>query len=175
MTGKLWLNVTNAILPTTAPATRSQVESAGAAPANGPKHNYDRLVFADAADRFAIWNPPIPPDFAPGFALSLSIWWGAAVNAGNVLWVAGVLAGELEDTDFDAVSYPTVDALAAQSVPGTVGQRRKSTLTLTTPAEAIAGNDLSVFIGRNGDGAADTAAGNAELYKALLEYTTTGA
>lgn len=172
-TRRIWLPPTTAILPTTNPATRSQVESSGAAPSNGPKYNYDRLVFADAADKFAIWNPPIPADFASGFPCVLTIWWGAAVNAGNVLWVAGVLGILEASTDEDSASYPTVDAFPALAAPATIGHFDKASLSLST-ANAEAGGALSVFIGRNGDGAGDTAAGNAEIRRALLEYTASG-
>lgn len=170
MTTQIILTPEAAILPSAAAATLTPVTSSASAPAEAPKVTYNKLVYADAADSFALWNMPIPADFLAGFPFNLTLWWGAAVNAGNVIWDAGVLAAIAASTDLDAAAFAQSDAFPATAVPATIGQFKKTTLTLTSTG-AIAGGFLSLFIGRNGNAGGDTAAGNAELIGAILDYT----
>lgn len=167
-TSYLILPVETATLATTNPGVRSTVESSATATTNCPKVNYQKIVFNKDTDQHCMWQFSVPANYVSGGVITLD--WGAAVTSGNVIWLAGLMVATAS-TDIDAGTYLAADATAATAVPGTVGYRQQTSITLTTTGLA-AGLFASLFVGRDANAAGDTAAGNSELFGAILSYTS---
>lgn len=154
------------------PATPARVVSSGTQTTNTPKASYWSLLFDQSTDEHWEWAFPLPADYVSGGTLKL--YWGAVPTSGNVIWKAGVVMGEPSSEDLDASVFVAADATAATAVPGTAGQFKETSITLTmTGADVSGGADFVIlFIGRDADNGSDTAAGDAFLVGAVLEYTS---
>lgn len=155
------------------PATPIKVLSAAAATANTPKVYLAGLAFDQTTDEHWLWQFPLPGDYVSGGTLKLT--WGSAVASGNVIWKAAVMLAEPASTDMDTSGvFLGPDLSSATAVPGTIGQFKEDSITLTmTGADVSGGADLVVlFIGRDAGNASDTAAGDAYLWGACFEYTS---
>lgn len=139
------------------PAGYEVVVSSGSQTSGTPKLTYDRYVFGQSADTFVVGHFRVPDDYASGGVIGFEV--GSDVTSGNFRMIAGVEPFDVSSTDTDAAVYNAADASSATSVPGTAGQVKNLEITLTMTGVA-AGEVVSVFLGRDPDHAADTAAGD---------------
>lgn len=147
-----------------------KIKSAGTAPTNGPSVFYVHLLADQSTDQHWMWTFVLPGDWVSGGTLRFK--WGAKVTTGNVIWKAAQSSATDSSTDMDTSSvFDTVVTTAATAVPGTVGQVKELTLTLTGTGMA-ANREMIVMIGRDADNASDTAAGDATLDSLIFEYTS---
>ena len=151
------------------PATPEKVVSSGTQTTNTPKLSYVRLLFDASTDEHWIWNFQLPTDWVSGGTLRLV--WSSKGTTNNVVWKGGVKSITPSSDDADAAIYVAGDLGTATAVPGTVGQNKETTITLTTTGFA-AGEWLSVFVGRDADHASDTSTSDACLEALTLEYTS---
>ena len=168
-TTRILLPIESKVLPTTAPATLTQVESSGAAPSNGIKVDYNKLVYATGANKGANWNLRIPSDYVSGGSLFLK--WYSDGTSGKVQWMGGIAPITDNSTNVTTVSYTAADLATATTVPGTSGLVLETSFALTV-TNVAAGRFCSIFVGRQGTNGNDTSANNANLIFAELEYTS---
>lgn len=168
-TTRILLECEAAVLPTTAPATLTKVESSGAAPTNGIKVDYNKLVFLNGANKGANWNFRLPSDYVSGG--SVFIKWYADATTGKVVWMGGIAPIIDSTTNVTSVSYNAADLATAVTVPGTSGLVLETSWALTV-TNLAAGRFCSLFIGRQGTNASDTSANNANIIAAEFEYTS---
>lgn len=157
------------VAPTTNPATLTKVTSGGAAVTNGPVLTYNVLEFNDTTDQHYMWNFRIPDDYVSGGTITLT--WGHVANTNNVIWKAGAKPCDASSTVVSSASYNNADAAAASPVPGTIGQFKETSITLTMTG-ASPGDFLALFVGRDADAGGDTAVGNARLLCVQFSYTS---
>lgn len=151
-----------------APATLERVVSTGVQTTNTPKVAYSQLLFDQSTDEHWLWQFRVPLNYASGGTVRLT--WGSKVTTGNVVWKAGIVAADPSVDDMDAAVFVAADLAAASAVPGTVGQVKEDTITLTV-TDVSAGDLVVVFVGRDADNASDTAAGDATLQAVEFTYT----
>lgn len=150
-------------------ARPAKIVSSGTQTANTPKVSYYELLFDQSTDQHWMWAFPLPADYVSDG--TLRFLWGAKVTTGNVIWKAGLVAGEPSSADMDAAVFVAADLTAATAVPGTVGQFKESTITLTVTG-LDAGDVVVVLLGRDADNGSDTAAGDACCLGPIFEYTS---
>lgn len=136
--------------------------------ANTPKRSRTFAKFDSAIDENLCWGFQMPANYGSGGTIRLK-WKAATATSGNVVWKAGFGATIDGTTDDDALVYAAEDA-ATMAAPGTQGQVAEITINLTM-TNALAGRDVSLFIGRKATSGADTMTGDAILMSARLEYT----
>lgn len=168
-TSRVLLIPEDAVLPTANPATLTKVTSSGGPVANGPFVTYNVLAFDQTTDQHAMWNFRVPDDYLSGGTLTLL--WGAAVNTGNVIWLAGAELMDPNSTVTSSSVYNAADSAGAIGTPATVGQFKETGIALTMTG-ASPGDLISVFVGRDAGAGGDTAAGNANLLAAQFSYTS---
>lgn len=150
------------------PATLERIVSSGTQTTNTPKVTYSQLLFDQSTDEHWLWQLRIPQNYSSGGTLRLT--WGAKVTSGDVIWKAGIVAADPSTDDMDAAIFNAADAASASTVPGTVGQQKETTITLTM-TDVSAGDLVVIFVGRDADAGGDTAAGDATLSGAEITYT----
>lgn len=168
-TTRIWLAPGDATLPSANPATLATVTSSATATTNTPKPTFKHLVFDQSTDQHAMWSLPVLDDYLSG--PTVKVFWGAAPTSGNVIWLAGLMAGVASSTDLDASTFLAADAASAVAVPSTSEQFKTTSIACTATGVA-AGGFISVFVGRDADAGGDTAAGDAYLVGAVLSYTS---
>lgn len=151
------------------PAPFEKVVSSGTQTTNTPKVTYFQHLFDQSTDETIAWAFRLPGDYVSGGTVYLT--WGAKVTTNNVIWKAGIEAGDPSSTDMDAAIYNAADLSSATAVPGTVGHYKETSIALTMTG-ATAGDFVVLFVGRDADNASDTAAGDATLLAVSLEYTS---
>lgn len=169
-TSRVLLVPEDGVAPTTNPATLTKITSGGAAVTNGPVLTYNVLEFNDTTDQHYMWNFRIPDDYVSGGVLTLT-WGAASATTNNVIWKAGARPCDPSSTTVSSASYNNADAAAASPVPGTAGQFKETSITLTMTG-ATPGDFLALFVGRDADAGGDTAVGNARLLSAQFSYTS---
>jgi hypothetical protein len=154
------------------PATPEKVVSSGTQTTNTPKVSYVQLLFDASTDEHWQWQFPLPADYVSGGTLKLT--WGSKGTTNNVIWKAGIVAGEPASTDLDAAVFLGPDLSSATAVPGTVGFVTETSITLTvTGLDVTGGSDMVIlFVGRDADNGSDTSASDACLVGVALEYTS---
>lgn len=141
--------------------------------ANAPSPVQVMLAFDGTADLDEHWTFSfiIPGDYSGSPVLKGIYKMAAGISSGNVVWKGGQASSENGVTDDDAKAFAAV-ATTISAVPGTQGQTKEFTLTLTATTMA-ASRHCVVFIGRDAsDTTNDTAAGDAYLLSLVFEYTT---
>ena len=152
-------------------AEQINVDSSGAATAAYPKVRYTELNFDQTTDEHWLYPILLPANYASGGLVRLK--WGAKVTSGNVIWKAGIMPAVDNSTDVDASVFNAGDLSSALAVPTVVGRIAAATTIALTMTGAAANQFIVIFIGRDADNASDTAAGDATVYVASFEYTTT--
>jgi len=150
------------------PATLERNVSSGVQTANTPKVAYSQLLFDQATDEHWLWQFRIPQNYGSGGSVKLT--WGAKVTAGNVVWKAGIVAADPGVDNMSTSVFVAANTAAASVVPGTAGQVKEDTITLTM-TDVSAGDLVVLFVGRDADAGTDTAAGDATLVAAEFLYT----
>lgn len=92
-----------------------------------------------------------------------------SATTGNVRFAAGQVSIVESSTDDDAVAYAALDNSGDVAVPGTQGQVKEATVTLTNTNMQV-GRLCELFAGRDAAGASE-ATGDAEILSIELEYT----
>lgn len=154
-------------------ATPEVVVSSGSQTTNTPKVTYTHLLFDASTDEHWLWTFQLPGDYSSGG--SVKLYWGSKGTTNNVIWKAGIVAGEPSSTDMDAAVFIAADSSGAVAVPGTVGHFKETSISLTvTGLDITGGSDMVVlFVGRDADNGSDNSASDATLRGVTFEYTTT--
>jgi hypothetical protein len=171
-TGTILFTPGAAILPdgsasNLAPAVQ-RVKSSGTAPGV----YFLQLAFDAATDEWATWAFRCPVDFASAPVVKIQYKMTSAVT-GAVVWDARLgTQGTAATTSFNAKVFAAANT-ATPTVPATTAGRIGETAITMTNADSMAVGDFAVLrISRVGSSGSDTAAGDAELVAAVLEYTT---
>lgn len=143
--------------------------SGGSQTANTPKASQLSLRFDDATDEHWLFQFKIPADYVSGGVLRGKCKFISATT-GNAIMKAGQVTTIDSSTDDDALVFVAGDLSAAIAAPGTQGQVKEFTVTLTATNMA-AGRKCEMFIGRDADNGSDTASGDLQLLTLDFEYT----
>src|SRR5687768_956206 len=121
------------------------------------------LDFDAAADESSIFAAVYPGHYGGGDLAIDLLWAATTATSGNVRWL--VALENSTDTDMDADGFGTATAATA-ATSATSGMLTKTTLTITAAnaGSPVAGEALRLKVTRDADDAADTMAGDAELW-----------
>ncbi len=131
------------------------------------RNNHVVLDFDAAADESSIFACVYPAHYSGG-DLTIDLFWAATTaTSGNVRWQVAV--ENSTDTDIDADGFGTATAATA-ATSATSGLLTKTTLTVSAAnaGAPAAGEALRLKVIRDADDAADTMAGDAELWAIQL-------
>lgn len=145
------------------PATLETVVAGAAVVGNVPKVTYVQALFDPSTDEHLLWAFPLPTTFTD--TLTFTLYWGAKVTTGNVVWkvsVSGGVSGNPAIFDFGGASFQIPVLSAAVAVPPSVGRFTTTEITIT-PFLGVAGKPFIVMVGRDADNGSDTASGDATL------------
>lgn len=136
---------------------------------NTPKASQLSLLFDASTDEHWLFQFRIPADYISGGLLRGKCKFVSATS-GNAIMKAGQVTSIDSSTDDDALVFVAADVSAAIAAPGTQGQVKEFTITLTATNMA-AGRKCEMFIGRDADNGSDTATGDLQLLTLDFEYT----
>lgn len=129
------------------------------------------LSFDAAADEWCFFVFRVPDNYASGAVLKIQFTMVSATS-GSVVWVAQVTCATDDADDMDVAAGDTENS-ATQAVANVAGEPKTASITLTN-ADSMAPGDLCIIrVSRDANHASDDAAGDAELWVAQFEYTTT--
>jgi hypothetical protein len=125
------------------------------------------LDFDAAADESALFGAILPAHYGGGDLTVELHWTSTSATSGNVRWLAA--AEKTTGTDIDADGFGSASAATA-AAPTSAGALIKSTLTVSAAnaGNPAAGDALRLKVTRDADHAADTMAGDAELWAVHL-------
>jgi hypothetical protein len=124
------------------------------------------LDFSDAADENAMFKVLMGRNYGAAASVDVIVCWGMTSAAtGDALFKVSIERCDT-GTDMDVASFATAVAAAATTVPATNGTRKYTTITLTNAQfdAIVAGEWFRLKFFRTPTDAADTAAGDLELY-----------
>ncbi|MBA7621325.1 hypothetical protein ES703_28685 [subsurface metagenome] len=149
----------DAILPTSNPPAKVTTD--------GANFSYETLDYDQATEEKAYWERWLSPDYK-NENITADIFWKATPAAGNVKWGIQVL-GRKEGETWDA-------ALGTEKtvVDATGGAEVVNKASVQTFPPNWEGQDILMFkIARKAADGEDTLAGDAEILKVVIKYTTT--
>jgi hypothetical protein len=149
------------------------VRSSGAAPTGGPKLHFDELLFDPTTDEHVLFGVRMPADYVSGGTVKIQWKANATVPTNGVVWkacLAAVTPGAAEVPD--SKSYPVPDTVTTLD-SATANALMESSLALGATAlnGAVAGDWVSLMVGRDADAAADTVTVDAAVVGISLDYT----
>lgn len=136
---------------------------------------WDRLVFRFGASNAA--QPTVRAGVHGGFTVPknyvgsavLIIVWTATLTSGNVVFDFEYRTVGGNDTTSLDQSGTEESVTVTDAAPGAAHRRLEATVNLTS-ANLAADEEVEFFLARDGADAADTMAGSAILFNALLQY-----
>jgi len=135
--------------------------------ANTPKPTSTVAKFDWSTDRHLMWSFMLPSNYGSGGTVRLK-WFGITAGAGSVVWKAGMTVHADEADGFGWRPFNAAD-LVTSVAPAGSPSLKEATIMLTMGG-ATAGRLMTLFIGRDGDNAADTLGIEAVLASAQFEY-----
>jgi hypothetical protein len=136
--------------------------------------HYDLLAFDSATDEYAYVPWAIPEDFdTTAGEMKVRVYYETAVTSGTAAWQLGI-AGYADNEDLDA-AYSNLTDIAAETVEGTARYLSVGAATTVdaTALGALTKGDLAI-LRINRDVSADTAAGDVNLIKLVIQYKALG-
>jgi hypothetical protein len=155
-TGTIHLSVGGYSLPSSNPAQLDASE------------NNLRLLFDASTSECAIWQGTLNADYASGLTLKASFSMTSATSGTFNLDVSIMAVTPGDSADINTDSYDTANNCDDAGVPGTAGHLDQISCSLTNADSIAAGDYFKIKMCRD---TGDTAAGDAEVVHARLEYT----
>lgn len=138
----------------------------------GTRNLHPTLDFDTTTQESAIWTAVLPAAYAGG-GLTVEVYWAAATaTTGTIGWDVSIERIDASSLDIDADSFATAQTITASTVPGTSGQIKKTSVSITSGANMdslAAGEAFRVRLRR--DVANDTATGDAQMIAMLVRET----
>lgn len=141
--------------------------------ASAPSIHFLQLLFDASTDEMCYWTFRMPPDYSSAPLLKIQFKMASATS-GSVRWEGRIAATTPGDaTDVDAKALATTNS-TGDTVAGTAGHMKESSITLTNADSLAAGDLVTVMLRRDADGTTgtDDATGDAEVTAVALAYTT---
>jgi hypothetical protein len=137
--------------------------------------HYDLLAFDSATDEYAYVPWQIPEDFDnTAGKMKVRVYYETAVTSNTAAWQFGI-AGYADGEDLDA-AYSNLTAIAAETVEGTTRYLSVGAATTVdaTALGALTAGDLAI-LRINRDTSEDSALGDVNLIKLVIQYKAVGA
>jgi hypothetical protein len=133
------------------------------------RNNHPVLDFDTTTQETAIFSGVLSPAYAGG-GLIVEVWWAAtSATSGTIGWDVAFERIDESSLDIDSDSFASAQTITAATVPGTSGQVKKTSVTVTDGANMdslAAGEAFRLRVRR--DVANDTATGDAELLRVVV-------
>lgn len=130
------------------------------------------LDFDAAAEETISFNGVLPSAYAGG-GLTIDLFWGStSATSGDVVWGAAYEEMDAGNNDLDADAFGA-ESTGTGTANGTSGKLTKTTITIThaNMGSPAAGDPFRLKIARKAADAADTMAGDAELFAVHCKET----
>ena len=130
-----------------------------------------RLLFDTTTEEEAVYEFLMPDNYSSGLTFKCSWTVDGSITSGNVeieVEVMAVASTENPDTE----TFDTTNSTGAVAIPGTSGQAKFTTLTLTNADSVAAGEHVVIRVSRDVTVASD-ATEDLEMRSMKLTYTTT--
>lgn len=173
-TGSIPLTPGSATLPDGSASNAAPGVARVKSSASAPSIHFLHLLFDASTDEMCYWTFRMPESYASGPILKIQFKMASATT-GSVRWEGRIAATTPGDaTDVDAKALATTNS-TGDTVAGTAGHIKESSVTLTNADSLAAGDLVTVYLRRDADGTTgtDDATGDAEVVACALNYTTT--
>lgn len=160
------------------PPAANVLVSTGTQPANAPKATLIEWLFDAATDEHLSWAFRMPENYSSGGTLKIQVK-NKSTQVGTNSFVvksclAAVTPGATENVDTKVFPAPdTLTITLANAQASGILVEGSLALSATALNSVVAGDEVTLFLGRDADNASDTATGDMSLVGLALEYTTT--
>jgi hypothetical protein len=138
-----------------------------------PFVTHNKLTCPVSVDSWAIWTFSLAPNFMTTPTATVA-WTTSTISGatnGSVMLVAGATVGRIGIDSLPPLSFGYADLSGVQALPAATTTLNQATWLLTA-TQFVAGQLVSLFIGRAGTHALDTAPGGIDLHAVNLTYQT---